>query len=100
PQRLPAQEIESLVDKTIRQSLDDPQKLSEILTLENDADHETLQVIAQFIAQTETDKIIKTITKRIIVNADELNIHLDPVALASFLHARYGIRVQSRVDTH
>jgi hypothetical protein len=98
--RIPAQEIEKFVEKATRQEVKDTLKLSEMLVLDHDHDHEVIQGLAKVLADIPVETLIKRTIGKIIVCKDEITIQFDITGLASFLKEAYGAKVTPRTNIH
>jgi site-specific DNA recombinase len=83
--RIPAQEIENFVEKTLRDNIEDSCKLSEILTIDHSLHYKTLECFASKGASVSIEEIIKKSVRKITLRNDSLTIDISPAALLSII---------------
>jgi len=98
--RIPAQEIEKFIEKVARREVKDTLKLSEMLALDHEQDHEVIQGMVKVLADIPAEVLIKRIIGKIIVRKDEITIQFDITGLASFLREEYGAKVTPIINVH
>ena len=84
-ERLPAQEIETFVEKALRCHIEDPQKLAEMLSMDHALDHALLQNLSSECIRTDTDIVIRKAIRKIIIRYDHLEMHISRSGLLSLL---------------
>ncbi len=100
--RIPAQEFETFIEKTIRGYIEDSSKLSDILSLDHALNYEALQKSTLQYAATAIDKIIKKFVCKIIIHNDSIKIEIKPADLLRHLQQEGGdhIRAESLPDIY
>lgn len=94
PLRIPAQEIEALVENKLRAWFIDQCNLSRITGKNREADHDTIENLSTRIKGLSVEHLLKTVS-RIVVGHDTLNIQLDILNLKNVLHDVYGLSPKS-----
>jgi len=94
PFRLPAQETEELIERTIREHLSDIHRCAELLGADIIENHQALTQIAQKQGCLKVDAIM-TCLERIIVEPEKLVISLRPSGLCELIDENLAIKVTS-----
>ena len=98
--RIPAQEIETFVEKTLRRDIEDTRMLSAVLEMEHDNDYEIVQGMAKGISKMSADSLIQRAVGKIILSKDEVTIQVDIAGLASLVREEYGAKVTPKSNIH
>ena len=81
--RYPAQEMENFIEKTIRQDLEDPEKLAGILAVDHALNYEPLQKMASKYVICSAEEIIRNIVRKIIIQGDSVTVEISPQSILS-----------------
>jgi hypothetical protein len=94
PLRIPAQEIEVLVEKGLRGWFADHRNLGKIAGKSLDSDHDTIVNLAARIKGLSVDCLLKTVS-RIVVGHDTLSVRLGIPNLKNVLYDVYGLNLKA-----
>lgn len=94
PLRIPAQEIEVLIENGLRGWFADRRNLSKIAEKSLDSDHDTIENLAARIKGLSVDCLLKAVSK-IVVGHDTLSVRLDILNLKNVLHDVYGLNLKA-----
>lgn len=97
--RLPAHEIETTIERTIRDQLSSQSGLAELLGLSLNQDAEIIQKIIVSQAEISMAQFTQGIIKRILVQADSLEIEMNIENLCSTLVQVVGIKITPSKET-
>lgn len=92
--RIPAQEIETLLEKKLRTWFADTHSLAKITGMNHTTDNEILQHLAASIEKLSTEYIFKTVAK-ILVGHDVLDIQISVSQLKQVLHDAHGLTLRT-----
>jgi site-specific DNA recombinase len=98
--RIPAQEIENFVEKTLRGNIEDSFKLSEILTMDHSLHYKTLESLTLKGTAVSIEEIIKKSVRRITLRKDNLTIDISPAELLSILQPEREYNAHSLQEIH
>lgn len=87
--RIPAEEIETLLEKKLRSLFSDTLSLAKITGKDHAKDHEVLQRLAATIEKLSTEQLFEILAK-IIVGHDVLDVQISVSRLKQVLHDAYG----------
>lgn len=88
--RIPAQEIETLLENKLRAWFADIHNLAKITGKNHTTDHEILQHLAASIEKLSTEHVFKIMAK-VIVGHDMLDVHVSVSNLKKVLHEVHGL---------
>ncbi len=100
--RLPAQEIETFLEKTLRSHIEDTRKLSEILSIDHDLNYPALQKFAMRSAPMPIDKIVRKSVCKVILREAAMTIEIKPENLLSLLQQdnAYHVKVDAAQEVY
>lgn len=94
PLRIPAQEIEVLVENGLRGWFADHCNLAKITKKSLDSDYDTIENLAARIKGLSVDCLLKAVS-RIVVGHDALSARLDILNLKNVLYDAYGLNLKA-----
>ncbi len=92
--RIPAQEIETLLEKRLREWFADTNNLAKMTGKDHTTNYEVLGYLSTSIEKLSTEHIFKTIA-RIVVGQDVLDIQISLSQLKKVLHEVHGITLKT-----
>jgi len=94
PMRIPAQEIETLIEKQMRVWLRDTHQLAKITGNDHEAEHETLESLSALIEKLPASHLFEFIS-RIVIGHDALGIKISVSQIKTVLQDAYGLKLST-----
>lgn len=93
--RIPAQEIEELVERKVKTSLATPEKLAEALNMQLEQDFIVLKMLSEKFLSLNAQKIVTSTVKKVVIGADEICILLDQKKLRDLVESQLRVKLAS-----
>lgn len=98
PLRIPAKEIETYVEKKLREGVQGIDRLAEITGYNCEIDHEALENLYAIIEKMSIENLFAALSK-IVIGPDNLNIHVSVSRLKKILQTTYGLKLRATENT-
>jgi DNA invertase Pin-like site-specific DNA recombinase len=89
--RIPAQEIETFVEKALRDKIQDPKVFAEMFSINDDIDCDLVSEITEKIAGTSTASLITPEVCRVTVGRERLDLRINLLALKALVEREWGL---------
>lgn len=98
--RLPADEIEELVRKSILRFLGQPDRLTDVLQLDRIAGHQSLSIITAGVHQIDIDTLVRITCTKVVLAQSELRITLKCKALSGIFEKKFDLPLPKLTDDY